>query len=177
MNLLWRFLLVFFISRFHTKLSLFDEGKIAFHVLPTDIDLLMHMNNGRYFSFMDLARLNFMRRNNAFSQFSKHQIYPVITAEMIRFKKSIHLLQRFVISSRMLGWDDKCFYVAHDFRVNNKICAVSVVQARFLHKRGPIDTKQVLHLLGEPHPSPPLPHWVKTWQAADQLLYESVVKR
>jgi len=38
--------------------SVFDESRVAFRVLPTDCDVNLNMNNGRYLAFMDLGRLH-----------------------------------------------------------------------------------------------------------------------
>src|SRR5690348_8261743 len=100
MNLFWRFLRIILFSRFSSHLGLFDESSIFFRVLPTDIDVLMHMNNGRYLSLLDLARVDFMIRNKVFPILKQHKIYPVVASEMIRFKKSIGLFKRFEVSTR-----------------------------------------------------------------------------
>src|SRR5262245_53531980 len=127
MNLIWRFLLVILFSKPQPNTGLFDEGFIPFYVLPTDIDVLLHMNNGRYFSFMDLARIEFMIRFNAFNIFKKNKVYPVIASEMIRFKKSIKLFQKFIITTKIIGWDDKFFYIRHYFKCDKELYALAIV--------------------------------------------------
>ena len=109
MNLIWRLLWTILFSRFSKPLGLFDEGSTTFCVLFTDVDVLLHMNNGRYFSLMDLARINFMIRNKAFYTLKKHRIYPVVASEMIRFKKSLNLFQYFQLTTRIIGWDENSF--------------------------------------------------------------------
>lgn len=173
MNLIWRFIWVILFSRFASKLGLFDECTITFRVLPTDIDVLTHMNNGRYFSLLDLARIDCMIRNNAFHTFKQHKIYPVVASEMIRFKKSLRLFQRFEITTRIIGWDDKFFYIAHYFKTHGEICALALVKACCLRKsKGLVNTSEVLNLLDVKSPALQMPDWVKEWNQADQDFYD-----
>ncbi|MBN9173553.1 MAG: 4-hydroxybenzoyl-CoA thioesterase, partial [Microbacterium sp.] len=44
------------------RLSATDVGRIRLTTLPTDIDILMHMNNGRYLSLFDLGRWDLLVR-------------------------------------------------------------------------------------------------------------------
>ena len=164
-------------SRFASPVSLFDESSTYFRVLPTDVDVLMHMNNGRYFSLMDLARINLLIRSKHFFTFKKNKIYPVIASEMIRFRKSLDLFQRFELTSKMIGWDDKFVYVMHHFKVKGEVYALSLIKARFLHQGGgKVNPDELLALIGHQQASPPLPNWVKDWQRADQTFYDEALE-
>ena len=169
MNLMWRFLWVLIFSRFRKPITGLRESTIYFRVLPTDVDFLMHMNNGRYFSLLDLARLDFSIRNQSVSVLRKNKIYAVAASEMIRFKKSLDLFQRFKIVTRLIGWDNKFFYFTHHFKKNGKVYALCLVKGCFLHKqKGTLNPNDVIKLTGHTEPSPTLPAWVKHWQHADR---------
>lgn len=176
MNLIWRFIWTVLFSRFNATIEHTETCATTFRALPTDVDLLWHMNNGRYFSFMDLARINFMIRCGFFSKLRKNKIYPVIASEMIRFKKSINLWEQFTLTSQLMGWDHRFFYVKHKvINSANEICAIALIKARFLKsKEGAQDTAQVLHVIGIDTPSPALPDWIHTWNQADKTLYDHV---
>lgn len=177
MNLMWRFLWTFLFSRFAPKVDIFSECSTTFRVLPTDIDMLWHMNNGRYFSLMDIARLDFLLRCGFFSVFSKNKIYPVVASEMIRFKKSLNLFQSFQLTTRIMGWDDKFFYIEHHFKRNDEIYALSLIKSCFLRKSGgPVSSNVVANLLGIKHASPPLPEWIIEWQRAEQSFFTETNK-
>lgn len=177
MNLIWRFLWVILFSRFAPAVKLFDEGSIKLRVLPTDIDVLMHMNNGRYFSMTDLARIDFMIRNKTVPKLRKHRVYPVVASAMIRFRKSLQLFTRFEITTRMIGWDDKFFYIVHHFKYRGEIYALSLIKACCLRKStGLMKPQDVLALLGVAIDSPPIPTWVKEWQHADQAFHDEAIE-
>lgn len=176
MNLIWRFLWVLLFSRFSPKTDLFSENITSFRVLPTDIDVLMHMNNGRYLSLMDLGRIDFMIRCGVFPRLKKNKIYPVVASEMIRFRKSLSLFQRFDIVTKVLGWDSKYFYLVQYFQVKQDIYAMALVKARFLRTGSPpLAPSAILDLIHMQREPPPLPEWVKTWYDADQQFYKYAI--
>jgi acyl-CoA thioesterase FadM len=179
MNLIWRFLYVILFSRFYPKASWLDETEMTFTVLPTDVDVLMHMNNGRYFSLMDLGRMNLVIRLGIIDKLTKQQFYPVIASEMIRFRRSLNLFKRFQLTSRIIGWDDKFFYVVQYFKRNNDIHALSLIKARFLQRgNGPVTPAHLLALVNMTKTSPALPEWVFNWEKADKAFYdESILSR
>lgn len=168
---MWRFLWTYFFSRLAPTLSIFDEATIHFYVLPTDIDLLGHMNNGRYFSLMDVARLDFLIRAKIFKKLSKNKIYAVVASEMMRFKKSLNLFQGYQVTTRVMGWDDKFFYIMHHFKVKQKVYATSVVKIVFLSKNTLLGSANVLSVLNIHKASPDLPVWIKDWQQTDRDLH------
>ena len=58
MNLYLRLFLLLFRLIGLPRKGLLEESRVAFRVLPNDCDVNLHMNNGRYLSFMDLGRVH-----------------------------------------------------------------------------------------------------------------------
>lgn len=175
MNLFWRSLFVFFFSKFSPACDIFTETTIKLRVLPTDIDVLWHMNNGRYLSIMDLGRINLMVRTKFTKLLAQHGLYPVIASEMIRFKQSIGFMQKYILTTKILGWDTKFFYVEHSFKMKEKLCALAIVKVRFLArvKTNSLTPQMVLDIAGLNVASPQLPEYVNAWNDADQAFYAS----
>ena len=71
MKLWFRLMLTFLISRSRTPCGLMDTCVTPFRVLPTDLDLLGHVNNGVYFQLMDLGRVDFMLRSGYWQRFQQ----------------------------------------------------------------------------------------------------------
>jgi hypothetical protein len=67
--------------------------------LPTDIDLLMHMNNGRYASLFDLGRFDLLIRTGIWDAMNARDWYAVVASESVTFRKSLELWQRFTVES------------------------------------------------------------------------------
>ena len=140
MNVLWRTLLVLFRARRRLR----REGaidpntvtRIRIRVLPTDIDLLRHLNNGRYLSLFDLGRWDLLTRAGLMAAMTKQGWYAVVAAETITFRRSLELWQRFDLETRMIGHDDRAVYLEHRALVKGEIYARAIIRARILRRRG-----------------------------------------
>jgi YbgC/YbaW family acyl-CoA thioester hydrolase len=165
MNLLFRFLYLLIAMRFRPRLSsMFEKAQTPFRVWFTDLDLLMHMNNGKYLSLMDLARVDLMWRCGALQILRKNDIYPVLAAETITFKKSLRLFNSFYIQTQVLGWDEKDFYLEQQFFCNDELYARALVKARMLRsKGGKISPAECLTLTGNSTDSPIFPDYLQKW--------------
>jgi hypothetical protein len=59
-NLLLRTVWLVLTARFRSRCHVLGPVRTPFRVLPTDLDVLRHMNNGVYKSLLDLARTDLM---------------------------------------------------------------------------------------------------------------------
>ena len=137
MNHLFRLLWLVLTWRFQKRLT--PENPVCithFRCWFTDIDVLMHMNNGKYLSLMDLGRVDLMLRMGAFQKLRKKGIYPVVVSEAIRFRRSIKLFSKFRIVTETIGWDDKYVFLTQKFYVREDMYASALIKGRFLHNDG-----------------------------------------
>jgi acyl-CoA thioesterase FadM len=146
-----------------------DKAETSFRVWPTDLDILMHMNNGKYLSLMDLGRIDLMQRCGAAKVLKANKIFPVVAAETIHFRKSLKLFNSFIIESQLLAWDEKDFYLEQQFIRDGEVYARALVKARMLKKDGKISPADCLTLLGESRTSPPQPEYLKAWLATAEF--------
>jgi YbgC/YbaW family acyl-CoA thioester hydrolase len=166
MNLLLRLIALQLLGTWRTRCDVLGPCLTPFRVAPTDLDVLGHMNNGIYFSLLDLARVDLMRRSGLLSRLSAKGWYPVVVAETIQFRKSLRLLQRFDIETRVLGWDAKAFVIAQRFLRDSDEVAAAVIRARLLKKQGgTVAPADVLALADKSTASPDLPAWVAQWNS------------
>ena len=145
-----------------------DETSLTFRVWPGDLDLLMHMNNGRYLTLMDLGRADGIIRSGVHALLKARDWYPVVAAETIRFRESLSPFSRFDLRTRLLGWDDQSFYLRQLFLLRGRVVAIGVVRVRFLKKTGgTLPASQVAEAILPGVASPPLPDYVATWRKAE----------
>jgi acyl-CoA thioesterase FadM len=111
MSLLFRLLLLIFTSRRRSRLNVLDTCITPFRVWLNDLDVLLHMNNGRYLTILDLARVDLMMRSGLWRQLNAQRWYPVVTLETIRFHRSLELGNRYDVRSRVIGWDEKHIFI------------------------------------------------------------------
>ena len=55
MNLILRMIKVLVAALFGQRLGVLDSSILTFRVWPNDLDINLHMNNGRYLTIMDLG--------------------------------------------------------------------------------------------------------------------------
>jgi acyl-CoA thioesterase FadM len=170
MNLLFRFFYILLFARFQKPLDFLDKCRTNFRVMPTDLDLLMHMNNGKYCSLMDLARVDLMMRSGVAKIMKNNDYYPVLAAETIRFKKSLRLFKSFYIQTNIIAWDEKYFYLEQIFYRHDEIYAHAIVKARMLHKKGDkVSPADCLKAAGKDVPSPAFPDYLQSWIPVSEL--------
>lgn len=152
-----------------------DRWRTPLRVLPNDLDLLRHMNNGAYLSLMDIGRVDMLVRTGAQRTIAAHGWYPVLVGATIRFRRSLRLGERFEIVTRVLGWDDRVVYLEQVFERRSasgepEVVAKAVVAARFLKRTGgSVPAPDIAAAFGSPRPSPPIPKNVQTWSRSIHL--------
>lgn len=136
MNLYIRLILLFLRRALKfDRLGIFDLCRTGFAVNPLDLDLNMHVNNGRYLSIMDLGRIDLMLRAGILPALLRQGYYPVVASESIRFKRSLNLWQAFTLETQIESWDERDFFVLQKFVIDGDVYATGYIKGRF-RKRG-----------------------------------------
>lgn len=174
MNVIWRTLLTVWrakaLRRRHGTQAPTAVGRVRLRTLPTDLDLLGHMNNGRYASLFDLGRFDLLIRTGIWDILNERGWYGVVASESITFRKSLRLWQRFTVESRLLSHDDRSVYMIHRAVVDGEIYAEMIVRSRFLRRSGGIvPHEELFEALHRPDDLPPLEPWIGEWAAASAL--------
>lgn len=164
MNLLFRLVLVIVAALLRRRLAPMEESRVGFRVWPTDLDLNMHMTNARYFSVMDLGRVDLMIRSGLARPMLRNRWQAVLGASMVRFRRPLKPFQRYELTSRVLCWDDRWFFIEQRAETPEGTAAVAVMQGAFLTKGGIIAPARMLAEAGMPHESPPMPDFVAAWR-------------
>ena len=186
MNRLLRLLWLALRSRWAERCSTLGPCRTRLRVWPNDLDVFLHVNNGVYFSLCDLARVDLMLRSGSLGVVSGRSRVFLVAAETIQLHRPLGVFQRFDIHTRVLGWDDKAFFVEHRFTVPSRArgasgapgeetVALCVVEGRvFDRKLGQIRPADILKRLDITDDSPPLPQWVQQWADDQRALRESI---
>ncbi len=114
MNLWLRLLWLLATTRLRGRLDApFGVSQLAFRVWPHDLDTSMHMNNGRYWTLMDLGRTDVLLRTGLWRAVLKHGWTPVVSAGKIRFRRELRLGRAFQLETRILCWGDTWAVIEH----------------------------------------------------------------
>jgi acyl-CoA thioesterase FadM len=172
-NLLMRLSKILFLGwwqSWHRQFSPLDPGQLNFWCWPNDLDLNIHMNNGRYLTIMDLGRIHLMIRAGIVPRMIKMGWKPVIAAATVRFRRALSPFERFTLDTRVIGWDDRWIYIEQRFIGRDKrVKAIGLVKAAFTDAAGMVHPERFFALapdgnLSRPVPvSPALNDYVRDW--------------
>jgi acyl-CoA thioesterase FadM len=125
------------------------------------------MNNGRYLSIMDLGRLDLLMRTDLMGALLKHRWQPLVGGVSMRYRQSLLPLARYKLHTKVIGWDDKWFYMEQKFTKKNRLIAVGLVKALFRGKGRNLSPDEVLRLIKVNIEAPQIPERVLTWLSMD----------
>ncbi len=143
--------------------AVFEESRVAFRVLPNDCDVNLHMNNGRYLSFMDLGRVHLVAQMGLLPIILKKRWRAALGAAEINFIRALAPLQRFELVTRLVTWDEKYAYMEQRFESDGVLCAHAFVKGLFLDRDGRVPSAAVTAALGHTGAAPPMPEELRIW--------------
>ena len=152
MNLIFRLLYVYIYSLFRERLSVGkSKSVLRLMVLPNDLDIILHMNNGRYLTICDLNRVDLFIRSGLLKAMRKRNWYPVIAEHTMSYKKSLHLFERYRAELEVTHWDDKYFYMTHTFSNAERVVATGTSKGAIRSRTEVIKPEAVLAALAIDH--------------------------
>jgi YbgC/YbaW family acyl-CoA thioester hydrolase len=148
--------------------NLLDPSVTRMRVGLLDLDSNLHVNNGTYLQMMDVARNNQIADLGMFPVARQKGWAPVVAASTMKYRRSLRPFDRFEITTRIIGWDERVFYLEQVFTRGGQLCARGIVASRFLDRKGNrISALDVVRdVMGEDLPSPELPADVAAWARA-----------
>ena len=140
-----------------------EESRVGFRVLPTDCDINLHMNNGRYLAFMDLGRLHFVAQIGLLGLILRRRWGAALGAAEINFIRPLSPFQKFELVTRLVTWDEKYAYMEQRFEAGAALCAHAFVKGLFLDRGQRVRPPDVAAALGIAAAPPPLPEELRIW--------------
>ena len=103
-----------------------------FRVLPHDIDINRHLNNGRYLQWIDINRAEWLIRTGMLEVIRRNRWKPILGSVAMSYRRELILWERAKVETRLLGWDQRWTYLEH--RVTNdagRAVAFGIAKAGF----------------------------------------------
>jgi len=153
MNLILRMIIILAGSFFKPDLPVErPKNTLSLRVLPNDIDINLHMNNGRYLTICDLTRVDMFIRTGLAKTMIVEKWMPVISEHTMKYKKALTLFQKYEIKMEITGWDERSFQMVHTFIVGDRVVAEGTSLGVIVSKSGvvpPVDVmEKVVERLG-----------------------------
>lgn len=164
MVVFFRLLIRFLALPFRRPSGILDESVITLRVWPTDLDLNLHMNNGRFLSVMDVGRMDLFARSGLLLPALRRGWFPILGEAKIRFLRPLAPFARFNLRTRILAWDEKWIYMEQIFERSGEIAAVAYVRGLFRGKGGNVAPSDIAALRNHAIASPEPPDVVRRWR-------------
>ncbi len=145
------------------RLGILEEDRVPMQVWPNDIDINFHLNNARYLSMMDYARTHLLARVGLLNHIVRSRWTPLVGAVWMTYRRSLPLFVRFTLTSRLVCWDERWFYMEQTFAREGELAAVGWVKGLLRTSAGNLDPQKVLEGVAPGAVSPPMPESIATW--------------
>lgn len=141
---------------------------ISTHICwPWDIDPWRELNNGRTLTLYDLGRLPMALRTGLIGQLRTHSWGITVAGNSVRYRRRIRMFDRFVMLSRVIGWDARFIYMEQSMWRKGECCNHMLLRTAITAPEGIVAPEKLLKAGGFTAQSPELPDWVQAWIKAD----------
>ncbi|UWQ08109.1 thioesterase family protein [Aliiroseovarius crassostreae] len=136
---------------------------------PWDLDLWRELNNGRTLTLYDLGRIPLAGRTGLTRVLLKNRWGLTMAGASVRYRKRIKMFEPVEMHSRLVGWDDRFFYVEQSMWKGGDCANQIVYRSAVTDRNGIVSTDRVREALGHVDRPPQLPSWVQAWIDADAM--------
>jgi acyl-CoA thioesterase FadM len=155
-------------------------SRLSFRVWPHDLDTSLHMNNGRYWTLMDLGRADLMIRSGLWRAALRHRWTPVVSAGKIRFRRELKAFRPFRLETRIVAWAETWFVIEHRLVTTGQdgsdvLSAIALVRAGLYERKAKafVPVARMFDEIGiaeaaSPEPSPEVAAFLEAEQALKQ---------
>jgi acyl-CoA thioesterase FadM len=170
MNLYFRLLLTILKALRAPRIAIGEQVELELRVLPTDLDLNGHMNNGRYLTLVDLALATLFIRSGFARLCIAKGWRPMGGGSIVYFRRGLTVFQRFTLRFTLAAWDEFWNYCRFEFIRDGQLCASGFMKGAAAGREGLVRNADIYSALGYEHASPAFPDDLQAWIAADRLL-------
>ena len=129
---------------FWSKVDLESDLFRVRRVKLLDCDGLRFMANSKYFYYMDFIRFEILFRSKLYDNTFKKGIFPVLGSQKIIYKKPLKRWNKFRITLKLEGWDDKWVYHRQTFEQAGELYAVGYTKVAFWKNKKAIDMRKLI---------------------------------
>ncbi len=149
-------------------------------VLPSDLDHMFHMNNSRYLREMDFGRIGLVLDSGMVDAVRANGGFMVLNAASVRYRRSLHVFERFTVSTRVVCWEGNTLYLEQRM-VRCKDDFLSAILFAKMVVKGITADELMENLIGRcvtsPCPPPEIENWAESIQHSSEALRKERVLR
>ena len=136
-------------------------------VLPNDLDINGHMNNGRYLTVVDLLLVEYFLRTGMAGAMLRQGWRPMSGGSFITYRRGLKPFRSYVVRMRLDSVDAHWNYLRFEFVCDGKVCAAGYMKGAAVGKGGLIGSEQTYAAMQLQPPEMPLSSPVRSWLAAE----------
>ncbi len=143
----------------------------VFRVLPNDLDVNGHMNNGRYLTIVDLMLVEYFVRTGFAQAMLGAGWRPMSGGAFITYRKGLQPWQRYRLRFTLAGADESWNYMRFEFlREDGTLCAAGYMKGAAVARRGLVRNVDSYGRMGLAFTPAELPAAVVHWLAAESAV-------
>lgn len=131
--------------------------------MPWDCDINFHMTNSRYIALQDLARTYVIAEMGILGKMVSDKCLPILGAQEISYIKALKPFQKFELTTEIVYWDEKYYYMTHTFLSKEKLYAKSTIRGVFVQNGQVVPTRDILNMANLDVESPDPDAKIKAW--------------
>jgi len=168
MNLYLRLVLTLLRAWRAPRLAPGDTLERQLRVLPNDLDVNGHMNNGRYLTLIDLLLVEYFLRTGFAAALLRQGWRPMAGGSLISYRRGLTPLQSYTVRLRLAACDTHWSYMRFEFARDARVCAAGFIKGAAVGRTGLIPNAQSYAAAGVTPPLSDLPTPVRDWLAAER---------
>ena len=168
MNLYLRLLWTLLRSRRLPRLPVGGTLERMLRVLPNDIDINGHMNNGRYLTVIDLMLIEYFVRTGFAGVMLKRSWRPMSGGSVITYRRGLKPFQAYQLRFRLDACDEYWNYMRFEFVSDGRVCAAGYMKGAAVSRGGLVANSESYAAMGMPVYPAPVPVPVQHWLSAEQ---------
>jgi acyl-CoA thioesterase FadM len=154
------------------KLTIGDTLERRFRVLPNDLDINGHMNNGRYMTIVDLMLMEYFVRIGFAKVLLKKAWRPMSGGSFITYRRGLAPFQSYHLRYRIDACDSHWNFMRFEFLIGDKVCASGYMKGAAVSKAGIVSNQEIYAALGQEVLANPIPSAVSDWLNAEKSVME-----
>jgi acyl-CoA thioesterase FadM len=170
MNLYLRLLWTLLRSRRLPRLNAGDTLERTLRVMPNDIDINGHMNNGRYLTVIDLMLVEYFVRTGFAGVMLKRGWRPMSGGSFVTYRRGLKPFEPYTLRFRLDACDDHWNYMRFEFTANGRVSAAGYMKGAAVARAGLVANSESYAAMGQPVYPAAIPDAVRHWLSAEQGL-------
>jgi acyl-CoA thioesterase FadM len=167
MNLYLRLLLTLLRAWRSPRIVAGEAIERALRVLPNDLDVNGHMNNGRYLTVIDLMLVEYFVRTGFAAEMMRRGWRPMAGGSFITYRRGLKPLQTYTLRFRLDASDAHWNYMRFEFVREGRVCAAGYMKGAAVSRIGLVPNAQSYAAMGQTPLTADLPGAVRHWLAAE----------